>query len=299
MNQQAFFPAKKTDRRAARAGMKAALAVTLLFPLLSPRTALANPRPLPFTYPWETLSQGEAEIEQYVDVVPLRVLEGGAGSTKTVVEPRFELQTEVEYGVTDRLELGLYLVAKNAPEEAGAGAPLVFDGLKQRLRYRIGKEGQLPVDTSVYFEVAEMRDELELEEKLNLQKRFGRLKIDANLWVEQSFERGGNVELLVRPTAGFTYQITPNLFAGAEYWMKASVPLHEAPGTEQDASAPDSPAAFNEKAHHFAGPALAFVWDKVWWSTGAYARLDEIGRAPLPGDKVGHFYVRTVIGLPF
>lgn len=296
MRLRVLFRAQTANRRAARAGETLALLASLL-PLLTPRFASANPRPLPFTYPWETLSQGQAEIEQYVDVVPLRVLEGSAGSTKTVVEPRFELQTEVEYGITDRLELGLYLVAKNAPEEAGAGAPLVFDGLKQRLRYRIGKEGQLPVDMSVYFEVAEMRDELEVEEKLNLQKRFGSLKLLANLWVAQSFERGGNVALELHPTAGFTYQVTPNLFAGAEYWMKASVPLHEAQGAGHEVAAPDSPAAFNDSAHQFAGPALAFVWDKVWWSTGAYARLDEIGRPMQPGDHFGHFYVRTVIGL--
>ncbi len=287
------------DRGASRGARAAASALALVTAFLAIGPAAANPRPLPFTYPWETLSKGEAEIEQIVDVAPLRVFEA-SGSRKTVVEPRYELQTEVEYGITDRLELGLYFVAKNAPEEAGAGAPLVFDGLKQRLRYRIGKEGQLPVDISVYFEIAELRDELELEEKVNLQKRFGSLKLMSNLWVEQAFERGGNVALTLHPTVGATYQFTPNLWLGAEYWMQAEIPLHEAEEEgEAKGVAHDSPASFNQRAHHFAGPALSLVWDKLWCSTGAYARIDEFSRAMQPGDKLGHLYVRTVMGLQF
>ena len=268
--------------------------------VLGSAPASANPRSLPFTYPWETLSKGEAEIEQIVDIAPLRVFES-AGSSKTVVEPRYELQTEVEYGVTDRLELALYFVAKNAPEEAGAGAPLVFDGIKQRLRYRIGKEGQLPVEMSVYFEVAELHDEIELEEKLNLQKRFGNLKLMSNVWVEQSFERGGNVELVLHPTAGLTYQLTPNFWLGSEYWMKAVIPLHEAEvaGGEAETADHASVAAFNERAHHFVGPAFSLVWDKLWWSVGGYARVDEFSRAMRPGDQLGRIYVRSAMGLQF
>jgi hypothetical protein len=281
-------PALRGPRAAACAAFVALLAV--------PGVAAANPRPLPFSYPWETLSKGEAEIEQIVDIAPIRVFEA-PGSTKTVVEPRYELTTELEYGITDRLELGLYFAAKNAPEEQGAGAPLVFDGVKQRLRYRIGKEGQLPVDLSVYFEVAELHDEIELEEKLNLQKRFGNLKLLSNLWVEQSFERGGNVELKLHPTAGLTYQVTPNLFVGAEYWLNAVVKLHETAG--EDEADPNGTAAFNDRPHNFVGPALALFWDKLWWSTAAYGRVDEVSRAMRPGDAFGHFYVRTAIGLQF
>ena len=80
----------------------------------------------------------------------------------------FQLITEIEYGVTDKLELGLYFQFVSEPGEA----PLIFDGIKQRLRYRLAEQGQWPVDVSVYAELAEMHDEVELELKLNLaQKR--------------------------------------------------------------------------------------------------------------------------------
>ena len=99
------------------------------------------------------------------------------------------------------------MVMKNEPDSEGAGAPLIFDGLKQRLRYRIGREGELPIDIALYLEVAELHDEIELEEKVILQKRFGQLKATANLWVEQGFERGGEVSFTLNPTVGLVYEL--------------------------------------------------------------------------------------------
>src|SRR3954471_9855308 len=98
---------------------------------------IANPRPLPFTYPYETLPAEEAEIEQYVDLTPVRVIDTADPSGKaTTWDQQYALQTELEYGITDRLELGLYLVFAN-----DAGGPLAFDGLKQRLRLRLAEQG--------------------------------------------------------------------------------------------------------------------------------------------------------------
>src|SRR5260370_31163666 len=75
------------------------------------RPASANPRPLPFTYPYETLPAEEAEIEQYVDITPVRAPDPDAVDPATappVWDATYRLQTELEYGITDRLELGLY-----------------------------------------------------------------------------------------------------------------------------------------------------------------------------------------------
>ncbi len=43
--------------------------------------ARATPRPLPFTYPAETLPEGVLEAEQYADLVPVRVAREDAAST--------------------------------------------------------------------------------------------------------------------------------------------------------------------------------------------------------------------------
>ncbi|MES1210217.1 MAG: hypothetical protein ABUS79_30130, partial [Pseudomonadota bacterium] len=73
---------------------------------LAATAARANPRPLPFTYIYETLPHGDAEVELYTDLTPQRLLNAD-GNAGWHLASQFQL--EVEYGITDRLELGLYL----------------------------------------------------------------------------------------------------------------------------------------------------------------------------------------------
>lgn len=264
--------------RVALLGCCAALAATTT-------PAAANPRPLPYSYPYETLPAEGAELEQYVDLTPVRVADpSDATGNARIWDQQYRLQTEFEYGITDRLELGLYLVFAN-----DAGGPLAFDGIKQRLRYRFAEEGEWPIDVGVYGEVAEFHDELEFEEKLILSKRFGRVRAMANLWFEESLEHyEGEFEAKFHPTAGITGEITPNLHIGAEYWGSGMFENEGAPGTVDH---------FNAAFHHYIGPAVSLQFGKIWWSTGAYLRLDEMKRATQVGDEFGHAWVRTVIAL--
>src|SRR5260370_28868445 len=75
------------------------------------RPASANPRPLPYTYPYETLPAEQAEIEQYIDISPVRIVdpEDATGNGR-IWDQQYRLQTEFELGITDRLDLGLYVV---------------------------------------------------------------------------------------------------------------------------------------------------------------------------------------------
>jgi len=247
--------------------------------------ASANPRPLPFTYPYETLSAEEAEIEQYVDLTPVRIPdESDPSGAATTWDQQYWLQTEFEYGITDRLELGLYIVFVN-----DAGGPLAFDGVKQRLRLRLAEQGQWPVDAALYGEIAEFHDELEFEQKLILSKRFDRVRTMANLWFEESLERyQGALETRFHPTAGVTDEITPSFHLGVEYW---------AIGKFENDAPPASVARFNDSFHHYVGPAVSLQFGKLWWSTAAYLRLDEMKRGSQVGDLYGHAWVRTVIAV--
>jgi hypothetical protein len=245
----------------------------------------ANPRPLPYTYPYETLPAEQAEIEQYVDISPVRIVDPeDASGNGRIWDQQYKLQTEFELGITDRLELGLYVVFNN-----DAGGPLAFDGIKQRLRYRFAEEGEWPVDTAVYGEVSEFHDEIEFEEKLILSKRFGMLRAMANLWFEESLEHyEGELEGSFHPTGGVTAEITPVFHVGAEYWGSGKF--------ENDAPA-GTIAHFNNGFHHYVGPAVSLQFGKIWWSTAAYYRLDQAGRSTEVGDQFGHAWVRTVIGI--
>jgi len=243
--------------------------------------AAANPRPLPFSYPYETIPADEIEIEQYIDVTPVRVLDAAG---EKVWDQQYLLQTELEYGLSDRLELGLYMVFENE-----AGGPLAFDGLKQRLRLRLAEQGDWPVDVALYGELAEFHDEFEFEEKLILARRFGTWRAMANLWFEQSLEHyEGELEARFHPTGGITNEITPSFHLGVEYWGVTKF--------ENDAPR-DTIAHFNDNYHHYVGPAVMLQFGKLWWTTGAYLRLDQMDRASVPGDVYGHAWVRTVVAL--
>ena len=124
----------------------------LLVPLLASAMTLvcvrakATPRPLPFTYQHEQLDAGEAEIEQYADFTPVRARDSQSGDN--VYYGLTQFQTEFEYGITPRLELGLYFTFVPTTTNGFAELPRATEGngLKQRLRWQLAPTGEWPID---------------------------------------------------------------------------------------------------------------------------------------------------------
>jgi hypothetical protein len=257
---------------------------TLLF-LAAP--AQATPHPLPFSYPYATLPQGQTELEQYVDLIPVRVAREDPDTTRAVTSVRSELTTEFEHGVTDALEVGFYLAFRQG---ATADTPaLRFEGIEQRARYRFCHEGDLPVDTGLYLEVAEFHNEIELEEKLLLSKRLGPVTVLSNLWVEQEYYfQDKSWKLIYHPTLGVTYETMPSLFVGLEYWAE---------GRFDEVSASEAAGEAPIETRHYAGPALMVQGGGAFLGVGAYARLDELGPSAAVGDPWGPIWVRTLVGV--
>lgn len=267
---------------------------TLLVAALPARSALANPHPLPYSYPYQTLPQGKIEVEEIVDLVAMRVAREKLDGTRDAVTAlRYQLQTELELGITDRLELGLYFAFRQG---ATADTPaLRFQGMKQRLRYRFAEEGDLPLDIGVYLEVAEFYNEVELEQKLLLSRRFGYLTAVANLWVEQEYYFQDQAwKLVYNPTLGAVYEFSPNFMLGLEYWARGRFDEPEADEASGDAAA-DSPSG----ARHYLGPTFLLQSGEAWWSTGVYARLDHFSEDAVADDPYGKVWIRTMVGLGF
>jgi hypothetical protein len=247
--------------------------------------ARATPRQLPFSYPYETLSQGELELELYGDMTPLRVAANPLDPTKgNLWEPAYTLQNEFEYGVSDRIELGFYQVFEANPADGGSNA-MQFDGFKWRVRGRLADAGEWPVDVALYLELETMHDELSLEEKVILAKRMGLFHWMANLWVEQTESRpyddaARSFHFILNPTTGLEVQATPVVHPGIEYWARGEL------GTSD----------VNEKIHHFLGPTIHLNFGKLWWTFGLYADLTQFNK-PLPGEIYGPVWARSVIGL--
>ena len=253
--------------------------------LLGSSVARATPHPLPFTYTYDTLAKGEGEVEQYVDYTPTKALDA-KGNPAWYGATQF--QTEFEYGITDHLELGVYATFVPRPGDYTNTATLTEgNGLKERLRLRIADENVLPIDIALYGELVENDIEFEIEAKIILQKRFGRLRIASNLWAEREFYYGLNQQdWVVNPTLGLTYEITPSFHLGVEGWMRAEFPT----------PAPQ-PRPFNVGPHEYVGPAVLFNLGRLWWSTGVYARVDDTERTLQPADAYGPVWVRSIVGI--
>jgi len=250
-------------------------------------SARATPRPLPFTYTYDTLGEGETEIENYVDLTPVKALSTQSGQPVWYTATQF--QAEYEHGITDRLELGLYLAFQPSPGEGYANVATLTEGtgFKERLKLRLADEGEWPIDVALYGELVEYTTEFEIEAKLILAKRFGKLRVAANAWAEREWYYSvGQQDWVLNPTVGVTYQVTPAFHAGLEYWMRVELP-DPAP----------NPRPFSVGPNQFVGPALMVNFGSFWWATGVYLRVNDIDRTAQPLDNYGPIWVRTVVGI--
>ena len=257
--------------------------------------ARANPRPLPFTYQSETLPTGAVEVEQFVDLVPVRIVPA-SGNAKVGWYLASQDQTEFEVGLTDRLELSLYLtyVPQPSSNEAQSVPQLPEgNGVKQRVRYRLADPQAWPVDVALYGELSENEREIEVEAKIILQRRVGRVRFITNLWAEDEFYFNGVREWVLNPTAGVTAELSPRYHLGAEAWMRA-----------EDQVAGPGGRGFVVKPHVYIGPAFMMNFGRLWWSNGIYLQVTNLGETQQQelagnGDPFGHVWARTIVGLSF
>lgn len=260
-------------------------AVVLVIALAAP--AAANPRALPFTYTTDTLPAGKAELEQYVDLVWLRALSPATSGPQWYAPTAF--QTELEVGLTDRLELGLYMTFVPDPGEQLAGKALfpgTGNGIKQRLRYTLADPGAWPVDVGVYGELAENEREVELEAKVLLQKRFGALRVAANLAGEYELYYSHQRELVANPSLGVTYELAPSLHVGVDSWLRGEYPRNPPPAAR----------TFGLGPAVYVGPAVMASFGRIWWAVGGYVRVTDVSHDLQPGEPYGPIYIRSMIG---
>lgn len=139
----------------------------------------ADQRDFPFTYEWRQAAKGEAEFE---------VKNRYRGRDNT-----FQQQFELEYGVTDRLQIAPYLVFQHNP-----GGSYKYDGFKLETRYKIGDFKRNAILPGLYLEYARERGgEEEIEGKLIL-TRYGEDKsnLSFNYIVERKLENNAEFENL-------------------------------------------------------------------------------------------------------
>lgn len=271
---------------------------TLLVLAATAGTAYANPRALPFTYTTDTLAPGQVEFEQTVDLVPLRGVPANGTLSGSYLATQF--LTEFEIGIANRLELALYLTyvptlnANDIEPQSQALMP-EGNGTKQRIRYTFADPGRWPIDVGVYGELSETEHEFEFEGKILLQRRIGKLRIAANLWSEYElyFARQADHsikrDVVLNPSLGATYEITPRFSVGVDSWMRAEIPTNDYP-------AATSRESLSEGPEYYIGPAVMMSFGKLWWTVAAYGRVTDANETPPIGSYFGRVWIRTMFG---
>ncbi|MBK7536308.1 MAG: hypothetical protein IPI49_13270 [Myxococcales bacterium] len=190
----------------------ASLFTLLCASLALPATAQADRRSFTRTYEYTTMPQGQTELEIYSTQSVNRFTEAS---------PRaFELQLEIEHGITDRFDLGLYHVFKQvSAADAMASQAFHFSDLKLRGRYRFAERGELPVDLLAYLELAKEFGEgvYEAEGKIILARDVGQVLLAANLITEVAFGPDTTeTEVELGWAVGAAVEVMPALRLGVE-----------------------------------------------------------------------------------
>lgn len=165
------------------------------------KTALADQRSYVWTYEYLTLAKDSAELEYY--------------QTETVKDrdknsDDLQQQIELEYGLTDRLDVALYQVYDQVD-----GDNLKYSSYKIRIRYRLAEKNRFPVDVLLYAEHQEKADAQNVfEGKLILAKDIARPNIAYNQVHKNTYHDADHANH--EYAAGLSYELYPWLRVAAE-----------------------------------------------------------------------------------
>lgn len=170
--------------------------------------AFAGDRKFTYSYSATTAPKGSVEFEQWITWKADR-----SGGTKN----RFDFRHEVEIGLTDRLQLGLYLSDWSVTRESGTTKSVWNDAAVEMI-YNLSNPTTDLLGSAIYGEV-KLGDEIfALEAKLLLQKNVGPWTFAYNAVVEAEWEGSGYDEQIgvFEQTLGISYDLSPAFSLGVE-----------------------------------------------------------------------------------
>lgn len=291
-----------------------AVCATLAGGLVAP--ARADENLLGYVYGAESLPRGKWEAYQWVT---LRT--GKAGGTYRA----FDLRTELETGLTDRLQAALYL---NTRAHHIAGVPgleerdsFAFQGASAEFKYRLRSPYIDGYGLALYVEPGynridkiggEVEEEIELETKLIFQKNFledtliwsvnytlepewaighhedeeGEEAHEADDPAEHEEEHEAKKELAEELSTGVSYRVASRWFVGTELRLHSEWP------------------DFSHREHlaAFLGPTLHYGGERFWWTATVLPQIwgwpdDEVSDLQL--DEHERLEVRFKLGVNF
>lgn len=266
--------------------------VVVLLTLAASLGVQASERRFTYSYEPETMPKGAWEVEQHVYL--------GTQRSKNVGEENFNkwnLRTEVEYGVTDNYTLGLYFINFQAesfhdPVTGADPSEVEWKGIALENRYQILNPAEHAIGLTLYLEPGFSGEEASVEEKIIIGQRHGNWKWAFNLIHETEWENNlRSTEGEFEATAGLSYELNQNWSVGVEFRNHNEIPDY---------------AVWENTAFHL-GPVVNYRQEK-WWVTlsvlpqvyGAnYTTPDPDGHRNLELEGHERVNVRLIFGFEF
>jgi hypothetical protein len=208
----------------------------------------ADERRFTYVYEPETLPAGAVELENWITL--------RSGRNATVGQKnynRWDLRQEVEYGVTDRYTLSLYLNEKSESWEDPATGDDVSEfewkGISIENRYNVLNPAEHAVGFTLYLEGKYAGDEAEIEQKLIFGQRHGDWKWAFNLEHATEWEDNlDEVEGELGASFGLARDLNEHWAVGLELRNQTLIPEYES----------------WESSAFYAGPVVSYRQEK-WW----------------------------------
>ena len=183
-------------------------------------SASASDRRFSYTYETTTAPKGTVELEN-------RVTWKHTGVSKGSDEDVFQFRHEVEIGLTDHIQLGLYLFDWQYNRQDSDGHKARYQHSGAELIWNLSNPTTDFLGSAVYGEVLIGEKSVELEGKLLLQKNFGALTVAYNAALEAEWE-GEDLHDEINgefaQSLGVSYDLNKKFSVGAEVLHEIGIP---------------------------------------------------------------------------
>lgn len=252
-----------------RPGLPVLAVLTILAALTLADTAQAGARRFAWSYESSTATKGSREFEQWV-----------TWKTDRDSDPlydRLEFRHELEFGLTDRLQLGVYLTDWRYTRTSG-GSDTEVRSTAAELIYNLSDPYSAPLGVAIYGEVAIGAEKFALEAKLLLEKPLGPLVAVSNTVIEAEWEDEDWAEDVgvFEQTFGLSWESSPSLALGLESVIEKEFPGWEA-GSDLVA---------------WAGPSASLRLPAFWVTTAPLWQVSDVADEP-------NLAWRTLVGFDF
>jgi hypothetical protein len=234
--------------------------------------AMADPRPFTFVYDAYPHGKDGFEIEQWVTYKN--------HSNEDPGFDRLEFRHEIEFGVTDKFDLGIYVsdwsYEDSAERKNARWHDVAFEGI-----YYLSNPVMDPVGIGLYGEVVIGDDVLEFENKLILHKDIGKWTLAYNLIVETEIEGifsgdENEVEGVLGHAFGISYALGGPWRVGAE--LTAESEFEE--------------WRYYAKTPVYCGPNLSYQSNRWWATITPTFQVSDLDDEP-------DFVIRAIVGIEF